>query len=464
MTDEQGSNGRYPANRGEQDRDFPISGQLAADDEISLFDLWEVLRRRRLTILVVFLAVVLGAGGYGIYKAPVYNFQTAIELGSYQTESGETIYLEAPGSLLSRIENLFIPEADRAMRAAGGRVPSADANSADSEELVYIESEAPESLVGPVSDLHQRIASSVSDDHDGRLESVREDRRTALREAENELAYLRSGSVRSDRLIEARAELNQSQQALDTLRADLDSERQELASELNNAERRMEAREAQSASIEAKIAGIERRQAQLESEIERLRPVNETLSDATTPESLPEDALAELLISTTQSLEVTRRLGDLERQLQVELPERRDELDNRLQSNRLRMENLDLEIERLNARLERFDASAQRQLSAANEAVSIADDALAARDTDYNREVELASEKVARAEQRLADPQPTQALFMAEQSVNTVGTSTSLLVALGAVLGLMLGVFAAFIGEFLANARAYREQSESDQT
>jgi len=171
--------------------------------------------------------------------------------------------------------------------------------------------------------------------------------------------------------------------------------------------------------------------------------------------------LAELLISTTQSLEVTRRLGDLERQLQVELPERRDELDNRLQSNRLRMENLDLEIERLNARLERFDASAQRQLSAANEAVSIADDALAARDTDYNREVELASEKVARAEQRLADPQPTQALFVAEQSANGVGTSTNLLIILGAVLGLMLGVFAAFIREFLANARRHRESSGS---
>jgi len=49
-------------------------------------------------------------------------------------------------------------------------------------------------------------------------------------------------------------------------------------------------------------------------------------------------------------------------------------------------------------------------------------------------------------------------------SAEGVGAGAGLMIALGAVLGLMLGVFAAFIREFLVNARAYREQSESDQT
>lgn len=462
MTEEQGQDGRYPTHRERQDGDIPVSRPLPADDEISLFDLWEVLRRRRLTILMVFLAVVLAAGAYGFSKAPVYNFQTAIELGSYRTEAGETNYLEAPDSLLSRIENLFIPEADRSMRAESDRVPSASASSADSDQLLYVESEAPESLADSVSDLHQRITSAVGEDHQERLDEVKEDRQASLREAESELAYLRSSSVRGDRLLEARADLNESQQDLETLRAELESEREDLAAELNNTERRNEAREAQSASIEAKIAGIERRQSQLESEIERLRPLDDRLSEATTPESLPQDALAELLIGTTQSLEVARRLGDLERQLQVELPERRDELDSRLQSNRLRMENLALEIERFKAKLDRFDADAQRRLNAARGAVSIAEDALAARDADYNREVEQAREAVTRAERRLADPSPTEALFVAEQSSSPVGTGTNLIIALGAVLGLMLGVFAAFIREFLVNARNYREQPDAD--
>ncbi|KAF0284011.1 Wzz/FepE/Etk N-terminal domain-containing protein [Spiribacter roseus] len=49
-------------------------------------------------------------------------------------------------------------------------------------------------------------------------------------------------------------------------------------------------------------------------------------------------------------------------------------------------------------------------------------------------------------------------------SAADIGARTGLMLALGAILGLMLGVFAAFIREFLANARAYREQPDPDQT
>lgn len=67
---------------------------------------------------------------------------------------------------------------------------------------------------------------------------------------------------------------------------------------------------------------------------------------------------------------------------------------------------------------------------------------------------------------RIASSQMAGPRIEREPSVSEkgIGASTSLLLALGAVLGLMLGVFAAFIREFLVNARAYREQSGSDQT
>jgi hypothetical protein len=67
---------------------------------------------------------------------------------------------------------------------------------------------------------------------------------------------------------------------------------------------------------------------------------------------------------------------------------------------------------------------------------------------------------------RLADSQMTPPRIERAPAVSAegVGSGPGLLIALGAILGLMLGVFAAFIREFLVNARAYREQSESDQT
>ena len=49
-------------------------------------------------------------------------------------------------------------------------------------------------------------------------------------------------------------------------------------------------------------------------------------------------------------------------------------------------------------------------------------------------------------------------------SANPVGPATSLILALGGVLGLMLGVFAAFMREFLVKAREYREALQAESS
>ena len=163
MTDEQGSNGRYPANRGAQDRDFPISGQLAADDEISLFDLWEVLRRRRLTILVVFLLFAVGSLAYSLSKEPVHSVESFIELGQVPDTEGEMTFLDGPETVVSRLGNVLIPEARENYLDEQARLPAIEASVVDqSGGLIQLSSEAPLSRAEAMQDFMQRVADDLT--------------------------------------------------------------------------------------------------------------------------------------------------------------------------------------------------------------------------------------------------------------------------------------------------------------
>ncbi|MEX0387215.1 Wzz/FepE/Etk N-terminal domain-containing protein [Spiribacter onubensis] len=459
MTDDLKSPGEHrPAGRRGTSSEFAWPSGASTDDEISLYDLWATLVRRRLTILIVLIGVVLAAIGYGVLKKPVYDFQTALELGSYITESNERQYIETSESFLARLQDFYVPNARRALAVEQEGVPSAEARATDSPELFYITSQAILSAAGEVRRLHDLVAEEVVGNHSDRLGTVIDDREVALKKARSELEYLESGSVARERTREAREALNQATQTVEQLNDERRSERSDLVERLRSARSKRNTLSAEARLIETKIDTVERRQSQLQTEIERLQPLSSQLSNEPADSAASREDLAEVLIATTQSLEIVRRLGDLERQLQVELPQRRDELDARLQTVRMTIEDQGLEIAQLETRLDELDREYSRKIAAAEARLALADDQLAARQADYEREVELASEAVLDAERWLENFQPTRALFISQQSTSPVGVSSRQIVAIGAALGLILGVFAAFFREFLINAHAWQER------
>lgn len=72
-----------------------------ADDEISLIDLWQVLRRRKYWIVIVLVATLLLAAGWLATKTPIYEAQATLEVGSI----GGAV-LEEPGVLTNRLKGL----------------------------------------------------------------------------------------------------------------------------------------------------------------------------------------------------------------------------------------------------------------------------------------------------------------------------------------------------------------------
>ncbi|KAF0281726.1 Wzz/FepE/Etk N-terminal domain-containing protein [Spiribacter roseus] len=320
MTDEQGTEGRYPANRRTQETDFPIAGPYPADDEISLYDLWEVLRRRRLTILVVFLLVVIGSVGYGLTKESVYSVESFIEIGRVPETDGEIGLLENPSTAVSRLTNVLIPTAREDYLGENEGLPAIESSVSDEAGgLIRLSAEVPERQ----AEVMQRFMVRVADD----------------------------------------------------LARHYASERQKTLRQIDD-----------------RIASLDR----------RLQEMSSTVSSS---ESVLRNAPAGMASSGQDTDSGSMAIAEMLR-----------------------------------------DVLAASLLEDRQADYWALDDRLAALKSARARAVSTSIEREATISER------------------PVGTGTSLILALGAILGLMLGVFAAFIREFLANARAYREQPDPDQT
>ena len=71
------------------------------EDDISVVELWQILSRRKLWIVVSFLVCVLAGAGYAFLKAPVYEVSVKLRIG--QTGPGPAGLLEGAEELSARL-------------------------------------------------------------------------------------------------------------------------------------------------------------------------------------------------------------------------------------------------------------------------------------------------------------------------------------------------------------------------
>lgn len=83
----------------------PVNYQILnpRDDEISLYELWDVLVRRKIIVLAVSLLVAIAATVYVLTKSPIYQATATVEIGQIGLPNGRYSYLEKPQDIAFRM-------------------------------------------------------------------------------------------------------------------------------------------------------------------------------------------------------------------------------------------------------------------------------------------------------------------------------------------------------------------------
>jgi len=79
---------------------------------------------------------------------------------------------------------------------------------------------------------------------------------------------------------------------------------------------------------------------------------------------------------------------------------------------------------------------------------------------DHQRSINIQQQQIQELKTKLANMKQTRALIDPVRSLAPVGPSGKSIMALAIVMGLLIGIFAAFMAEFLAKARWQMRQEE----
>ena len=432
-------------------------------DEISLFDLWNVLVRRRWLVAAVAAVVFGGAVGAVALMPQQFGFRTAIEIGSF-VQSGadgdERRFVEAPAIVEHKLLEAYVPmvRSQLADRQQGG-VPGIRVNTKAESAVFVLSSEATPENAELLATIHQRVADLLLEDHQRVVSTVLAEQRGRLEAKRAELAHLDSESVRDARIgaLErrhqaARADLAALEDAFRVRRL----ERQSAIAKLQGS---LEAAAGELEVLQARRERLSERAALLEDQIASTRALLADLRRARS-EAIPgaaegANAVAVLMVGSEVAA-TERRLWELEQELRLDLAARRENLDQEMAANRIRQDNLRSQLAELQARVSQAEADHQRQLAAGQADVrQLAIEVSKGRE-DYKLEHARLEQAVDTLEAGLNDVRETRAVYVASRSPEGSGPGLAVAGALGGVLGLMLGVFAAFMREFAHRASLHR--------
>lgn len=225
-----------------RDYDFPAAARY--EDEISLYDLWNVLVRRLPIAIIVFVLVVVSGAAYALSQPTKYEFRSAIDLGRIHTgtvSDGKHTYVPiVDGSdAAASVRNEFVAPARDRIAIDGESAPSVSVSSSGDRRL-RLTSTGELGKSDGITELHQQILNDT-----------------------REWLLAREATVKNSVL----APHERRQAVLTQQKEALDDERAEIASMLNEEEqaagliqvRHMGDLRRQSADIELELTDIESR-------------------------------------------------------------------------------------------------------------------------------------------------------------------------------------------------------------
>lgn len=286
-------------------RDAQWPAHYQPEDEISLFDLWAVLARRKWQILAIWVVIVFLAVMFALTRPVQYRYSLTVEIGTRTAASGEQVPIEPIGAVVAKLENNYITSAIEGYLedhpdTSGG--PTVDASTPEASGIVVLSAEGPTERRETYQSIFEAAVARLQDDHAG----VTEVQRAQLRQ---EIASASSAMTTAENEIER---LQAEQERLD--------QRDEL--------------------IRTQIGELEKQLEAARQERRELVQGNDTAAGNT------------LVLLNSDMRALSDRIAQLRTQLEVDLPARRDELQSRIAEQRETVQDRRSMVSVLETRLE----------------------------------------------------------------------------------------------------------------
>lgn len=383
-----------------------------ADDEIDLVDLFLVLWRRKVMIVLCTLACLLVGGLYAFTQTQTFRYVTALEIGGSDTQSGKTL-VESTDIVKIKLDEVYIPRAVRQLSPEGSDTPrlKAEAKAQKGSDIVLLSSVGAVEDEGPLEKLHAKITAPLIENHNRMITAAMQEYKLSAERAKLVLHELNDPDIY---LFDEQV-----------LKGDIDMAKARL-DELENEKELLKAQKKRLLTTQAIL------KQQVEKTEKQLKAAYANIPEATTEVTDEPKALTFLMLNS-QIEQNERRLSDLQERLQVKTEDEKQIYANKLASNLNDIELQKAKVTELQSKLSKLRAERKSEISKQQNAI-------------------------ADAESKMELYEYTKTLGIAQRALAPEGPRKALILALSGVLGLMGGIFLAFGAEFMTKVR--RQQAE----
>ncbi|HFD91853.1 MAG TPA: hypothetical protein ENJ22_01025 [Gammaproteobacteria bacterium] len=447
----------------------------AREDEISLVDLWLVLTRRKSLVLAgLFLGLGLGLA-FHLAFPDRYEYATVVEIGTTLIREGAgeaSRLIDSPETVLAKIRESYIPWAlnrhlaDRPGDQGRYRL---DAEIPRKSDLVVVRGKGTMEDEPVYLALLNSVLERLFSDHGRQTAVVRSRLESQLVQARTHMAALQDPATLAVKKKALEDELNGLRIQLEELRdprilklkvqkleTELEQKRKVLTG-LRNRARLYQAQYKRLDQVDELLSKqISDLQAEIDAALAQRRKAVGKVGDAGT-------AMAMLLIDN-EIQQNRNRLAALQERYFIQQKNAREELLNKIEENRRQQEVESKIIERLKGERDKLQFDNQRSQARLIPKISLVEEKLRKLTADHQREIENQKQVVQALETRLANIKATRALLEPARSPEPVGPGGAVIITVAGVLGLMGGLFSAFVAEFLARVRQRRLEPAPPRT
>lgn len=431
-------------------------------DEISLIDIWLVLRQHKRAMIWAF-GVTLALGLIAVTLTPKkYEIRTSVQIGTAVQGGSEVVAIESPETVMAKLENSFIPSLRYELHNAKNINDIFDINVRipKNSSLIVLNSKTTKDKVEIYKEFHNKLVHLVVKDHSKLLNVLKKNLTTDIERAKIELDGLQDKTT-----------LNERRQIILT---PLTNAQEELKKLTDDKIFGLHIREAKNRTQEEKfkLSELKNKESALKAQLKRLTTNQELLRDEITTitayleknnqlrnESVikiqtENSAMTQLLIDNDIQ-ENQQRLFDLKEKLHVELENAKSQIEISLLNN-VQQQLLQQElIEQAKNKLTQIIETNKVDQAIAQAKIDELESKLAKTTSDHSRMIAFQQQSIGELESKLENFVETEAVVPPTRSILPVSMSTKFVI----LLTLVIGLFVALLAAFLANLRVKARQA-----
>lgn len=415
----------------------------AASDEIGLIDLWIVFARHKLAFWLS-VAVFLAAGvAAALLIHRKYEYTTLVEIGA-QVMGDNVEPIETPESVVAKLKKSYVPQAQDAYYKAhpdDDRQFEVAVTTPQNSSLVELSSKGRKENAEVFSFIHGRAVKLLRTDHAHIIDIIKQSLQTQLVNRENKLAALKHQQEMLNTRLK-RLEVTQ-KNALANAEQNIRLTKAKLPRLAQTQKNRLGDLQAQAKVLAAEIKSVDQSERLVKEQIDKYQSLvdqAETERAHATGAATDATRAMTLLTLTNQIQQARGALADLQERLAVDLPNRREELQNKLEDNRREQEDL------RNSQATDFEQQADR-------------DDLLSQIEDVKRQQKPAQAEIQETKVRVDNLRQTHAVAIANQSIRPQGLGPVAILVGSFVLGIGAGFFFVFFLEMRSQVQARFQQS-----